>query len=460
MDKEYFTNRCNVKIDIYRVSRGSLTTTQLISSFTPIDSTIFGIYSSKNLQSYSFSKNVNSWGDFEIQVKEDYNNDKSLLDVINHLDLVYIYEYNKLCFVGFVEKISFGATVGAYNKSIIISGRSVGALFDMMVFALDESSMEFFVIGAANNSFSDKITQLVSAKESVKNIVNEIVDFFITYITNPSYKKISSYGIFDLIKCTYGERGSAYIYCDDSLKFYYTPQCNIFKLDEISIISYLRNIFPSDIYEIYEDTNAHQLILREKPFDHDKWEKLKLTKLKPGLITDYTVTKSNENVFTSFLGYLANSPMLESGYLMGSAEVKDGKINPGHEFDDDKAAIYGFKPLKVRFTGYNSKTSDTETLTTSFKNLSKKLKNWYSKLDELYNGDVTIVKVEDVEVPVLGNRAELCGGQFYVSAEKHMWNYGNSIKVTYSLERGANYFGGTRNEIKNISKQFSELLEI
>ena len=84
-------------------------------------------FSGANIQSYTFSNSIDDIdGSFSITVKEDTRElaagEQYFMDQVKKLDVVEIIENGSVEFYGVVRTISIGATAGAMNKVITISG--------------------------------------------------------------------------------------------------------------------------------------------------------------------------------------------------------------------------------------------------------------------------------------------------------------------------------------------------
>ena len=76
----------------------------------------------------------------------------------------------------------------------------------------------------------------------------------------------------------------------------------------------------------------------------------------------------------------------------------------------------------------------------------------YSKLDEMYSGNISLVRVAGYSIPQIGERIKLRQMEFYVEEEKHVWQYGRPITIRYSISRGGTYSNGkfSRGEVRHI----------
>lgn len=458
-----FTQSPKPWIEVYRVSGSGE------SSRINLVMTIGMGRGNSNLISYSFSRNVNSlYGDFEIQVKEDYTQ-PLIMDSVKPLDIVYIYENdtNDIAFMGIVQNISFGATADAFNKSVVISGASIGILFEMMKISTDATSMAFFVNNSSNKDILNKLNNLLQQNVeaggigmSFSDAFNVVYEEFIGVLANPQNSRISANGIYDIIRLVFGEPQK--FFKSNNLKFNYQIAKNLFSSDEVNIYSYFKDLLPEQVYEFYEtvENNKPVLITREKPFDVKVWNNLKkkVIMLNPALITDYTFTKSDNDVHTCFMAMVEGTSLSSDFYKIINSTAQGTAC---FESDIEKIKKYGYRPLIVNFIGYSNSVKSSEEssyLNKTFIGLSQRLKEWYSRIDEMYSGDVTMIYNPQNKVNI-GNLVELCGATFYVSGEKHSWSYGDAQTVSYTLERGGNYSETGFNPVLNISSAFAELLK-
>lgn len=425
--------------------------------------------SGKNLQSYTFEKSLKDFsGSFNITIKEDTTQYSNLfLDKVQPLDIVKIYEDGKTVdFIGLVTTKSFGATAGNANKIISITGKSIEYLFEMYMISGDSTAMSFFNADVSN---LDLITQLNSSgnKEiSVQDGVRTAFESFVK-ITN-SYPGISSYKMKDLITKYFGSSPNVWAKTHN-LKFKFPITNNMFSNSTIKFIDFMRTLLPEEVYEIFcRLENGNPVIeFREVPFDNAAFSKLPLTTLKPSWITDYSFTLSNNEVYTAFMAYIENSPFSEDFLKKAAANVNNGY--GGTDTIPEKVALYGYRPKYVHFIGFGiqdderKQQSVTNQLENEFTKLNERIKNWYGRLDEMWNGDITVVNILDsiIKMPKVGERVKICNGTFYVTAEKHSWRYGSDPTINYTVERGGQYsVSGEFKSLSGLSKPLGELIHL
>jgi hypothetical protein len=102
-------------------------------------------------------------------------------------------------------------------------------------------------------------------------------------------------------------------------------------------------------------------------------------------------------------------------------------------------------------------------LTKSLSKLNERIKYWYSRIDEMYSGTITLITDfnDTSRNPKAGHRASFLGGEFYVEKSSHSWNYGGTPLNILTVSRGMIYNANGKivKEIPNIGKLYGELGE-
>ena len=438
-------------------------------------------FSGKNIQSYTFSTSTDDiTGSFSITVKEDTKSLKSsktyFLDQVEELDLVTIKEGGTVEFYGIVRTISFGATAGAFNKAITISGTSAAGLLNMYKISTDLTITNFFNGTSNNISIADQLaraflksdTGAVNVEEIFRIIYNDFVEVgkMNSNIASTKIQRLFRF-IFGVSHETEGQ-GVEFLDCD--LKSDMQLVANLYGQSECNVISYFKGLMPENIYEIFyfqqrKDTKYKKynkpgkplIKIREMPFSAEDWKNLNKIEIRPVRLTDYTLTKTDTNIFTAFYAWAEGSPANAEFYKKIGAEEKGNKVM---NIDDELVQLYGYIPLEVSFIGYKDKTKDKDE--SIMKNKSSQIADWYRNLKDMWNGDITLVNLWQSEKnPRIGERIGFCGGEFYVKTCTHTWQYGNGGKINLAIERGGIYKGGKfqAGEKLSLSKTFAELLE-
>lgn len=424
--------------------------------FTPYNTLKY--ISEQNLQSYSYSRSANSFsGDFSLTVKDNSDNEGTgFLDQIDTLDVVYIYENGGEIpdFIGLVTNVSYNANAANFQKILTISGKEVSYLFEYLTMSLDATAMayigDFIQQDAQNNILKLSMENNVSIKQAVISIFNDFCR-----LGTDKASGLTNVQVINMIKVIYGEDFIE----DGNENFRYPISSNFYTDSTINILSYIRNLLPENVYEIYGTliNGKPKLRIRENPYSGDKWLSLEYFDLKNhvDIITNYTVTRSIEEVYNVFFSYIEGSPLDPSFYNKKAAADKDGY---GGEIQSipDKIKKYGYKPLLCNFIGYKSNDKD-QKLNKTFQELNTKLKNWYGNLDDMYDLSIGIVNTHDIKQKV-GDKIKFLGGEFYIAGETHNWQYGQNPRINYDCTRGGVYDikGNFLEKIKNITIKYSE----
>lgn len=417
--------------------------------------------SGKNLQSYNFERSLENFGgSFSFTVKEDIENAKDLfMDKVQALDLVIISESGtdaRRDFIGIVTTISIGSIASNLNKVVTVSGKSIEWLFSYFNINCDIKSMITENDSANKTMLADLSKKHGTEGITIKDVALESFKTFKKYVSgikdaeSSGYAVTTNYLLGDIINLMFGED---FIDAAD-VKVSYPISSNLFTSGKINIIDYLKKLFPSPIYEIFGrigDDLKPKLCIREVPFDNP----IAVYKINPTQLTDYTLTRSCEEVYTAFLSYIEGSELSPDQYMNIIAAQGTEK---GYNFtqpDKEKVKKYGYQLLTCSFVGFNN---DPESVLNkdSLIKINEKLNRWFSKLDEMYTGDFSLVNITKEQPARIGEWLEFTGGLYYVISEKHSWNYGDNPMINYQVTRGGEYNGNTFKPIQRLSAIYKE----
>ena len=430
---------------------------------------------SNNLLSYSFSEAVDDLaGSFSFSVENETVTESgaSLFDLIPLRCVVNIYEadLNTPVFRGIIRKRrnSGSMTADGPGKSTVFSGNSIIACITEFMVPLDlrisgvkdaiakskelqtHISGEEWETGIPIKSFMQKTWEHFRAvSKEVANANTELINLI-------DGKYIGS----DFIRVTGRET---------SLKY---PVATIFYNQANNYITDVwRNILPGPVYELFsrfdDEEKRPVIVARQVPFgDPDNgntdWSNLKpLYGIDPVSLTAYDLEQGDGEVYTAFAAYVIGSPKAKEFY-----QVVSEKVDPDMEINEAKSGIYGFKLLSVSFTGFdrmnNVKADERKNkLTSALKKLNKKTKYWYSRLDEMYSGTITLITnfKDKTKNPKAGGRVGFLGGEFYVEKSEHSWSYGKTPVNRLTVSRGMVYDskGKIEGEIPGVGKLYGEL---
>lgn len=446
-------------IRCYKSVKNGKAVTDLYQEFTPKSAYVSG----KNLQSYNFEKSLDNFGgSFSFTVKEDVNTKETLfMDKVSPLDVIVLSESGSetdRSFIGVVTTVSIGGISSNLNKVVTVSGKSIEWLFLYYNINADIKGA-IFQNDAANTGFKADLAKRDGTEGlSIKDIVMATYDMFNSQVNGTKLKTVTNFVVGDLIKLWYGDVSKFVV--ADTAQFKYPISSNLFTGGRISIIDYLQKLLPSPIYEIFgrlDDNGKPTLVFREAPFDEPK----STFKINANVLTDFTLTKSCNEVYTAFLPYIEGSNMDPSYYMNLQAGKSIAKGYDAVQKNEEKISVYGFQLLTCSFAGYNSNPDNPSKQGFSadtIQDLAMKMQQWFSCLDEMYAGDFTIVNYMEKKdkKAQIGDWIGFADGLFYITAEKHSWTYGDNPMINYSVTRGGNYKNGAFKPLENLSRAYRE----
>lgn len=408
--------------------------------------------SGKNLQNYSFQRSIKTiTGSFSMTVKEspDIPDSEKFLNKVKTFDVVEIYENESLDFRGVITSVSYTADASSLSRNISIQGKSIMYLLESLNLNTELTAM--VLTGEGIQTEAEEITLRTETNKGtevkIKEALTTIYNVFCKVINNN--KKLANSGLIAYIKKWIG---SDFINIPADMKFYLPLITSFFSRDIVTYPDYIRNFLDPNVYEMYEIIRDGKVYLRIRdcPFDSDDWSNItnQMTILSSSLVS-YTISKSIDEVYTSFYANVEGSSLSPEYFL----KAGDSSVTVTNE---KKTAIYGYKPLRVTFTGYTtaSKVINSE----KFQKLAARVSKWYDHMDEFYNGTITILNLKNQEKATIGGKLSFLDGEFYITGEDHQWSYGTSPKIIYHVERGGKYSAsGNFSELKNISRNIAEL---
>ena len=428
--------------------------------FTPTSSYTAG----RNLQSYNFENSIDNFGgSFSFTVKEDISKDimqKTFMDEVQPLDVIVISESGseaRIDFIGVVTTVSIGGIASNLNKSVTVSGKSIEWLFLYYNINTDIKAC-IFQNTEANNVFkTDLAERQGTAPLTIKDIAQASFKMFKerTYVNS----QISNFVIGGIINNWYGD--DVFTATDD--KFVYPISSNLFDTGKINIIDYLYKILPKPLYEIYgyiNEMNIPKIGIRKVPYK----KPIAKYAINPTQLTDFTLTRSCDEVYTAFMPYIEGSSQSPDFYM--NLQAAENGSNQGAEekgyntalADNEKVRIYGYQLLTCSFVGYtaNEKTNGGTLDNSKLNELALELKEWFGQLDDMYNGDFTFVNMTSERPAKIGEWVSFAKGLFYINTAKHSWNYGDNPMINYQVSRGGEYIGGIFKKLGNLSAAYRE----
>jgi hypothetical protein len=463
------------KLEIF--TQGDPATPDITYSADPLA----GPYS--KLLGYTFSESVDDLeGGFSFTVEnEEVEKGKTVFDIIPIRSIVKIYEGDlKLAaFVGIIRRrhIGMSMTQQGPKRTITFSGKSIISCVAEYTVSLDQRIPKVTDAMAKTIDLKNKLGGIRDIFESLriiwdyfqkisKQVAEGANGLSNTEIATIIEKFIGTFN--DFVGVSGKERNIAY----DIATVFFNQANN-------TVVDIWRNILPKPVYEIFsycdKADGKPKIMVRQVPYGdpdngNDDWGKLDIYLISPISLMAYDLDQSDEEVYTFFASYIVGSARDRDFYL---AAGQSDKIDDTIVRDPEKVAIYGFRPLEISFMGYdrqgNTRNSNNSELPEALRKVNALSAYWYSRLDDMYSGSVTIcTDFNNPETnPRVGCRAKFLGGEFYINKTDHTWNYGGTPTIKLTLSRGMMYDENgkmrfdkndkTVGVIKNVGRRFREL---
>jgi hypothetical protein len=458
------------------------------------------------LQSYSFGTSINDEkgrfsltfypDDEKLQFKED-----AIFDQIHPMDIVEIYEsqnhfnqksggvnlygdevkYKEVMptFTGVIREKKFTAakTGNGVSRKIVVSGCSVAGLVHEFKISIDTTAYAITAQSVETNNVRGELSKkfVYNNNEPLKLgfVIKEIWKSYIN-LSKESTNKISNPKVIEFIKEWIGDDDD--LFCVDDTVLQY-PIADIFNGENLhTFFEIISGLIPKPVYEIfpftdkgdekddYKNAGKMRLMIREVPFDtdagNDTWGKLPCTPIDAKLVKSFDLKQSDSEVYTVFYSYLRGSALQEDLAIRIAAQKGVGA--PEIMVDDPKYGIYGYRPLFVTLNGYGTADGTTDDKCGDrLKKLNERLRSWYSNMDKMFSGSITMETDLSTYMPQAGEKISFLGdkntkAEFYVVDSEHSWNYGGAPETKISISRGGDYSSGSFSELKDMAKRYQE----
>lgn len=428
-----------------------------------------GAYS--KLLGYAFSESVDDLeGSFSFTVEnEEAEKDKTVFDLIPNRSVVKIYEgdLKKAVFIGIIRRRRMGAAVTSpgVKRTITFTGKSIISCIAEYAVSLDVRIQGVADAVAKTKTLAERLARDgVTIKDFMKASWEHFKE--VSEIAG-----ISTTGIASIIEHFIGSFDEFVIVSGKNQEIFYNIATPFYNESNNFIADIWRHILPKPVYEFFSYCDGEpKIIARQVPYGSkesgDDWKALNLYVISPLSLVSYDLNQGDDEVYTAFMAYIVGSARDRSFYMAVNQTGEDDIV----VHDEEKQKIYGFKPLEISFAGYdrqgNAKNKDADTLTKALKKLNELASAWYSRLDDMYSGTITIcTDFNNPETnPRAGHRAKFMGGEFYINRADHEWNFGRTPTIKLSVSRGMIYddgkmVSGEAGIIKNVGRRFRELEE-
>jgi hypothetical protein len=392
-----------------------------------------GVRNSSDLIGYEYNNSIsNPAGDFSLTFVPDQDkNKKTWKDKLKSRDVVYIYEFGKLQFIGIVSETSYSMSFsgGKPTRSITVRGSSIGGL--LQDFSVPMNKYLWYGKGVDVNNKNAEFRQALITKfdtdKSLNGILQILKEKFLTIGFggfSTGFKKI-------IDKYLILEAGD--------IITNYPLSILPFQRDSNTLWSLFRIILPLPVYEIYGkfENGKYKMVCRETPFDYTPWTDLPITAINPVFLLSQDLSDSDKEVYTHYYSNMTNSFFTENQ----SYAIPD--LNEVSVFDEEKMSIYGYKQLKVTFPFVDISKIDIPNIKEYLSKNSIRLYAWYKNNNKFQSGHITMMTNKEDNINI-GERIKYLLGsnnsiEFYVEGVKRTMNYPDAMTSSYTVTRGFEY---------------------
>lgn len=464
----YYKRTIEVEIEVVRPDYTSSDySAETLVSFVSRSKKSQGSKVSSALLSYEFEESIHDVDSpFSFQITAESDSDgKTWFDKIKKKDLIFIKEHGKTRYAGFVRATRYSSRIsedGKPERNISITGDGFGKALKNFTLILDMH------IWLNNSTAQSAATTLKGAIESNIDEDRALVD-----ILKKTYK-----AFFDLVQACgqvtgkFGLRGILDNFIDydsrldkeKTVTSLYPMAISLYQVGENSVWGIWQNMLNPPIHELFgtwnPETNKYELVFRQSPFEPDDWKALPSHELDPLILSDFDLGTDDAEVKTFYLGILPGSGIDRNKALV--IDSYDG--SEYSEKDEDKWAIYGYRPMIVEFKYFRrEKQKEFSGAAKVMKDLAIMMKRWFEHNDEFYTGSFLLHNIDDPDVMKymkIGEKLTYEGMEFYIEQTKRKWDYGDEASTTLSVSRGYRYDEGSGNylgEIKSIGQKLKKI---
>ena len=433
---------------------------------------------------YSFSEAVDdlsgSFG-FTVEDEEADRYGRTVFDLIPVRSVVRIYEgkgkgARRPVFVGIIRRRHLGMSMSSQGvkRTVTFNGKSVISAIAEFTVSLDQ---RIPTVQDAMSRSKDLTVEFagLGGPPSIKEFMVMTWNHF---LRTSEYAGIATTGLTGVIRNFIGDSPETFInVLGVEQRMRYNVAMTFYNAANNVIADTWRNILPERVYEFFSrvENGEPRIVARKVPFgdpngsggagSFDDWRDLPAYAISPVSLTEYTLEQSDEEVYTAFASHVIGSARDRMFYISANQTMSDSLVRHSRE----KQRLYGFRPLELSFNGYarrgNAGNAEIEPLTRAISDLNDMAYYWYSRLDEMYSGTVTVCNdFNSPETnPRAGCRAVFMGGEFYINRVEHAWFYGGTPTVKLTLSRGMVYDEngmmreGADGVLKNVGRRFREL---
>ena len=440
-----------IEVDLWRWPEGQLRDTLDIT---------------RDARNYRFQKSIkNPQGSCQLAMIPQ-SSTLNILDVLNPMDVIRIYEFGTLKFIGYLTRISYqgsiNSTTGKPQRDAVISARQFGGLLVTANIGLGLGT----ALGEEGDPLLDGAAQLnrqilnatqdgVTFSEMVTILYNSFRDYltaidatnFIRYLD--TYLNVSS-GLTGQDAPALPRTFELFTGTETSLTFWQVAEQLVQRpFNEFWIDNGPRQVsIAGDTVTLPEQASV---VFRPTPFNGtvsggsigNAFDSLETLTIPKDYLLMFNLNRSMDEVYTFYSVKEPAFQLSDTGrLLLGRARV-----------DTDRVGKYLLRPLitELFYIRVEDLAADEREATESqairiADEGAETLLNWFSLNDEFLSGVVTIMVPDESRGdrdPRIGEKVALEGlsGFFYVEGIAHKWEYQKPLMCDLTLTRGYNRTG-------------------
>lgn len=387
--------------------------------------------------------------------------DTHILDVLNTMDVIRIYEFGTLKFVGYITRIGYtgaiNARTGQPERSTTITCQQFGGLLAYTSIGLGLGT----ALGAPEGSFRLAAEELGNAilnatigGVTFAEMITVLTSGFEDYLTNIKASKFLTYlqtyldtssGLATQPTPALPRTFELFTGTEQSLTFWQVAEQLVEKpFNEFWIDNGPRKVFIDNAN--VELPEKACFVFRPTPFNgtivngnkQNLFDSLPVKRVDRNHLVQFDLSKSMDEVYTF---YSVKTPAYDLSQL-------EKLIYALVESDDTLVGKYLFRPLttdlfytRLESLDSNERSITEATLDTFGKERANTLKNWFANNENFLSGVIThMVPTNNDNDPKIGDKIEVEGitGFFYVEGVAHTWKYQGDLRSNLTVTRGFN----------------------
>ncbi len=444
-----YTRRMDLKItlDLWDWTKGSKTDTLDITN---------------DVLNYRFQKSIKTpAGSCQLAMLPQ-STDTHILDIVNPMDVLKIFEFGNLKYVGYIHRISYSGSIGKDGnpaRQATITAPQFGGL-------LQTASIGFGMgtaLGAPEDELASGAAELYGALRkgvtdgfSYKEILTILVDSFRTYLETLAGGTAANFltylqeyldtttGLTSTLTPLLPRSFEMYSGTEQTLTFWQVAEQLVQKpFNELWIDNGPRKVFIDG--ENIELPEKSCFVFRETPFDgtvggvSDK----SFTNMDPIYIDKdhllkFDLARSMDEVYSVYSVKEAAFKLDDiTRILLGLWEVDRARIGK-YLFKPLVSELFYTRVEKLDEAAIEDQTSAFQSAGTE---AAQTLKAWFENNDNYLSGALThMIPTDPALDPKIGDKVSIYGieGFFYVEGIAHTWSYGGSLQSNLTVTRGWN----------------------